>query len=375
MSEQQDIYSFIINPIRQMDAKTEFLRRFLMGPQFVFESTQEKIRRLTDLFNYDTCPEHLLTYLKDHVGFTKELNHITRDLSPGDLRRLISVAIPLWNQKGTEQGLKNLIRVLTGRVVKLNNWFYYRWIVDERQVGENQDGSDIYLLSDIGTDGEWDEFTSDLRIMDEGYLNRRLLQDLVELMRPASERYTIFYLDFLEDFSRGTSQWEIHADDAQVADDMLTLMPGSTISVDVVNSQSWKGYTASWLMKVMEGSVFRLSFYFTDPDNYYFAEIDASVPRAILGKRLGGMETYLSGYSPILISYGTFYTFRIAVQRSTATEKNRIRFYLDGDLIATAEDSSLTHGSIGMITGPDATVICDEVELFRFPLRMDRVGP
>lgn len=75
--------------------------------------------------------------MKDHVGFTKELNNITQDLTEADLRKLISVGIPIWNEKGTEPGYQDIVRIFTGKSVRVFNWFDFRLIVGEKAFGES----------------------------------------------------------------------------------------------------------------------------------------------------------------------------------------------------------------------------------------------
>ena len=94
-----DIFKFIHKPIREADRKDgrNFVERFLIGKQSIFEDTQKKIQTLGTLLDPELTPQPRL--LKDHVGFTRELNNITNDITDNDLRKLISLAVALWKQK------------------------------------------------------------------------------------------------------------------------------------------------------------------------------------------------------------------------------------------------------------------------------------
>jgi len=144
-----DIYSFLHRPLRELDRKEGnlFVERFLQGPQYIFEETQSKIDTIKTLKDPSSIRADLLQYLKDHVGFTKELNNITNDLSDNDLRKLITLAVALWKQKGIELGYANIVRLFTGKSARIFNWFDFRLIVGEKAFGEEQLGEDSWLIS------------------------------------------------------------------------------------------------------------------------------------------------------------------------------------------------------------------------------------
>ena len=153
-----DMYKFIHKPIREADRLQGrlFLERFLQGPQYIFEDTQEKILTLRHINNPATTREDLLFFLKDHVGFTVELSNITNGISTNDLRKLISLAVALWKQKGTDPGYANIIRLFTGKTARIFNYFDFRMVVGEKAFGEEQLGEDSWLISVPGV-----EYTED----------------------------------------------------------------------------------------------------------------------------------------------------------------------------------------------------------------------
>jgi len=147
-----DMFLFLHKPIRELDRKQggNFVERFLTGPQFIFEDNQDRIELIKTILNPALTRADLLQFLKDHVGFTKELNNITNDLGENDLRKLISLAVALWKQKGTEPGYINIVRLFTGKSARVFNYFDFRWIVGETQFGESQLGDDPFLISGPG---------------------------------------------------------------------------------------------------------------------------------------------------------------------------------------------------------------------------------
>lgn len=142
-----DMFKFIHKPIRDEDAKNfNFLERFLLGMQQAWEERiYNKIGTLNDLLDPSKTPQPRL--LKDHVGFTKELDFITNNISDNDLRKIISLAVELFKKKGLEVGYSDIIRVFTGSNVRIFNWFDFRYIVGEKSIGEEQLGQDSWFIS------------------------------------------------------------------------------------------------------------------------------------------------------------------------------------------------------------------------------------
>ena len=151
-----DMFRFLHKPLRDGDKKTfNFLERFLLGPQTLWEQKIDaKLNTLIDLLDPAKTPQPRL--LKDHVGFTKELDSIISGVSDDDLRKIISLAVALWKRKGLEVGYKDIIRVFTGANVRIFNWFDFRFIIGEQQFGEAQLGQDSWFISRPGVLGTED---------------------------------------------------------------------------------------------------------------------------------------------------------------------------------------------------------------------------
>ena len=147
------LYKSLILPLRQADEAVgrELLKRYLIGPQTIHDQTEADILLLLDQLDPRLTREDLLQYLKDIVGFTPELASITDRLTTDQLRRLIKVAVPLWNQRHTARGVINAIRFFTGRPVTLHDWFYFRWLIGETMLGEDQlvTGGDSWIIGGV----------------------------------------------------------------------------------------------------------------------------------------------------------------------------------------------------------------------------------
>jgi phage tail-like protein len=190
------LYKAIIQPLRAADT-SGLLQRYLKGPQAVHDQLEAAILSLPDQIKPDKVRADLLQYLMPLVGFTSELRSITDRLTPTQLRRLLTVAVPLWDQRHTRRGLINAIRLLTGRAALYSDWFKYRAILDEVALMEDQlfSGGDFWLVG--GSVSAYDEFWSNIRLMDDGTLDELLLIDVCRLMRPLDERFEVFIDDFL----------------------------------------------------------------------------------------------------------------------------------------------------------------------------------
>lgn len=131
MAPPRKIYDFIIEPIRTMDQREGemFLQRFLNGPQQVWVALDQIITTIPKLWSVTECPDQFLKYLKWIVGWTSELDNITRELSDDELRRLISISAQLWKERGSDDALINVLYFATGARCRYWNWFDFRWVL------------------------------------------------------------------------------------------------------------------------------------------------------------------------------------------------------------------------------------------------------
>lgn len=143
-----DIYSFLIESIRQTDRDygRELILRWLASAQSEFEDTYARIQSLLDLFDVEKTKSKTLPFLKWIVGFTGKLDYVTTGLSEAELRRLIKSAVPMWKKKGTEFGLAQTIEWATTRKPQIVNYFDFRVLIDEVEIGRDGLGYDPWLI-------------------------------------------------------------------------------------------------------------------------------------------------------------------------------------------------------------------------------------
>ena len=87
----------------------DFLGRFLMIFQSIWEPLEYRQDHTDMYFDARTCPEPFLTWLADWLGVS--VGQVTEE---GRLRSLVGEAVELYRWRGTRYGLTRLIEVCTG---------------------------------------------------------------------------------------------------------------------------------------------------------------------------------------------------------------------------------------------------------------------
>jgi phage tail-like protein len=371
------MYNFLLEPIRTEDAKPEgafFVRRFLEGPQQIWEDTQNRIFSIKNLWDLTQIPDEYLQYLKNIVGWTSSLDHITEALDYDLLRKLIGASVPLWKNRGSEDALLDVLSLVTGARNRMWNWFDFRWVLDDTQLGEEHEGRDPWII-DLPGPPTLDEYYSNLRIVDDGTLNHDLVENLCRLMRACGERIDITYIDFLDQFiiEGDDIQWTNISGAMPTVEDGKAKVTGAWC-MTVTNrddASSWNNYVAYWRLRQNEvaGQRAFCVFYHTDNQNYYRLELRIDTNTVVLAKFDAGAWTVIANvaYTPWGTLYeDVFYGLRADVQTEGAT--NRIKIYVDADEIINTTDDSHSGGNIGVGKTSSATgVEFDEVEMWQLP--------
>ncbi len=371
------IYPFLIEGIREEDQVNgaQFVERFLNGPQLVWDGIDNAIRSLPDMWSVTKCEDRLLRFLKWIVGWTSELDYITDDLDFATLRRLIAASVPFWKIRGNEVALTEILRLTTAARVRIWTWFDLRFIVGEIGMGEEHQGYDPWMLSLPGPPN-YDENRMNVRIVDDGTLNRRLVRNLVKLTRPSGERIMISYLGFLDQFTTDDdySQWSLSVGSAvpTVANGVMTVGLTASVFVSVNGADSWRNYVFSLRFRSTEAAI--EAYRTGDGDNYVFL-VDCVSNTIQVAVFLAGVPTLLASVNTLtlygwLLDPSLFYTLRVSIVPEGAS--NRIVVWLDGNFIASVLDATHSEGSIAVVglysTGP---IEVDEVEMFFNPLQED----
>lgn len=380
-----DMYRFIIASIRNEDEKSgSFLKRFLQGHQEIWETIQSKIFDIKDLWDISEIKDGHLQYLQAIVGWVGDLTKITDTLDSDTLRRLISTSTALWRERGPEDAIIDVLSLTTQAQSRIWNWFDYRWILEETGFAEELQGRDLNMIDLPGQPG-YEEYQSNLRIVDNGNLDKTLVKNLVKLMRACSERITISYIDFMELFSvdDDKTQWTENSGELIVADGVGKLADNTMIEM----AHTTKGLPLGaggpqWTKQVIYArirAVSRTSTGFvgitfcsdgTDQNHYSFS-IDPYINGLIYVKTQSGVVT---GFNFIqYTSWGQLYDdiwYGVRVDFQSPT----IKIYVDNDLVMTVTDSTFTEGTIGIYHQVNCAIEVDEIEMFLLPSETEDIG-
>lgn len=377
------MYDFLIRPIRTADVNEGrlFLERYLAGPQEVWETIQTDTFRLLDLWDIVRIPDKFLKFLKNIVGWTPELElPITDRLDFAQLRRLISLSVPLWKIRGIEDAYIRATLALVLTRMRVWNWFDLRWILDETIMGEDRQGRDPFLLTSV------DEQFSDIRIVDGALgLDRTLILNMLKLFRPSGERLTVYWIDFLDQFlvDGDNTQWvsgDSTVDPIPVADRLLSLADDAIIEeVQVAGTVAllFTDYVVYWRIRGAQSTpaaaeTWGVQFYWQDVDNFYFLRFDPTANTLELVEEVATVVSVLVTYSFATdteqLLNGVFYGVRIHIE--SVPTGTRIRVYVDNleRIDHTDVTAPFTRGTVGLIHSTDATLELSEIELFQLPL-------
>lgn len=594
-----EIYRFIHKPIRVEDQLKgrQFLERYIFAFQRQFEQTIERINQLPQLYDPALTPQPRL--LKDIVGFTSELDKITNDISDQDLRKLISLAVALWKEKGLEIGYKDIIRLFTGKNSRVFNWFDFRYIVGEQGLSQEELGEDSWFISVPGvgaaespgnvmyylsfegnfkdrslkpvdalphgfwdffdngptsgsdeyahfhmggflevpnaaklkfdesftiemfvrstatglqtlvnkTDGsgkgfkitynsttneityivsdgvntvtqtlasaldlddgvfrhlalivnrttgfarlyfngtestpaialgalgdvtnlakmfiaaespgvipfegsldnfrisksaqyvitgasipipsvafieyqeeQLDEFFCDVRVVDEGDLNRILVLRILNLMRPTSERLRVIYIRFFEDFAfgKGNLASVVLGSLIDTVTTELVLPAGAVEVCDSIGSATFQDYVLQVRAKIQSGSSMGVRFLVQDSANYYLLVMRSDNQTFELFKVVSGVPTSLGSPVAAPIFNETYYVLSVIVDLNTATNETMIRCYQDRNKIFEVVDAQFVQGTWGVQSGAGSVTRLSEIEMFLMPLEYDLILP
>jgi hypothetical protein len=380
-----DIYRFLIKPIRDADQKDggEFLWRYLRGAQALWELIQQRAQKIKDLWSVTDIEDEFLPYLKNIVGWTSELDHITEGLTALQLRRLINASIPLWRKRGTEPTLLDVLQLATGERLRLYNWFDRRFMLDDIYLGELDQGQDPWLLSLPGY-SDRDEYRMAVRIVDSGSINRDIVRGLTILMRPSLERIWIYYTKFLDRFllDGDNSQWAYPASESLVVSNYSAKLEDDAANeiayVSTPGADDWYNYVSAARVRgttTNPGDYFGVAVMYADDENYYAAWLDVQNNRLVLENVEAGVSSFLAQYD-----FGTelqtlhdsvWYVLRVhAFEEGSAV---RLQVHVDGDQKINTTDSAHTRGGPALLHSVGATLECNLIEVMGVPVDRELV--
>lgn len=230
-----------------------------------------------------------------------------------------------------------------------------------------------------------DEFQIDIRVVDNGSLDRPLLKRILNLMRGSSERINILYIDFYDAFESGKGQYKTVTGTGYVeeVDNVyyMKLPPNSVEIAEVLGSTEWTNYLVQHRCLIYSGSQVEIRFCYQDDLNFYAFRINAELKMAYFEKVVAGTRTDLATPKEIDVEAGTppiylpYYVFMVSCFKNENTGETTLRGYIDSNLIFSADDNNFSKGSFGIHTPTDSTVWCSESEMFQMPLEYDRINP
>mgnify|MGYP001577335040 CR=1 FL=1 len=150
------LFPMILSTIREMDINhVGLVYRWLMTLDTQWQDTDAKIRALPNLRSVDDCPDEYLTYLRRDVGILDDLAYLWEKLTIVEQRLLLKYFVFICQSRGSTAGVVSSLIAMTGRPVRIFDYFFYRWILsgtgydeDETALGFEMEPGDPWLLTE-----------------------------------------------------------------------------------------------------------------------------------------------------------------------------------------------------------------------------------
>ncbi len=170
-----DLYRLL--PQMNRDEDTGDLKKLTSALQDVTDLLLADVDRFPDILDPDLAPQPFLSRMLDDMG-----NPFPFDLEDLDQRRLLSVLVSLYREKGTAQGIRDAIRFFLGIEVDSIDSFHGTTLI----LGESALGVDW----EIGPDKRFDLYAFDVtvgRALSD--TERRRIRFLVDYLKPAHTHF------------------------------------------------------------------------------------------------------------------------------------------------------------------------------------------
>lgn len=230
-----------------------------------------------------------------------------------------------------------------------------------------------------------DEFQMDIRVVDNGTLDRTLLKRILNEMRGASERLNILYINFYDQFENGKGQYRTIMGSAygEKTDNVYYMkMPENSLEhAEVEGSDDWMNYVVQHRCTIYDGDSFEVRFLIQDDLNYYAFRVNTLTKLAHFEKAVGGTRTALS--SPVTVdiesatppTYVPYYVFMVSSTYNVETGITTLKAFIDSNKIFDIDNNEYNKGTFGLFTLSGTTIWCSEAEMFQMPLDYDRINP
>lgn len=241
--------------------------------------------------------------------------------------------------------------------------------------------------SDFRVGFEIDQYIFDINVMDDGSLNRPMVENLAKFIRPSHERIYIRYYYLIEKFSEENSDWEYINATLDEDENTVTLSDDSSNqSIEYVHSNvsNWSNeYASIRARNKANEKYFKIYICYQDSDNYIMLQVTPNTPPHIPA---GTWELWevSTAFGVTLISSGSLDHFDLDVyyvwHLLSVVEDSNITYqaYQDGELLisATMTPSPWTNatGTIKLESENGGEVEIDTVRVSTFPRESTYVG-
>lgn len=223
-----------------------------------------------------------------------------------------------------------------------------------------------------------DEYQTDIRIVDEGDLNKILILRILNLMRPSSERINVVFIRFFDDFLDGIGQFETLAGSATVnTSGQMELQPNSFVRTAVLNDDQFQDVVLQVKAQDTDigGGEFSVTFFVQDIDNYYEFRINTTTKIVSLFKVIAGVPTQIGADVIEDIVPKASYIFTVATSFNGLTGQTQIQTFVDSNKQHEVLDNQFQKGKFGMKTDSSTLMQVGEIEMFQLPVDVRRINP
>ena len=370
-------YKFIPQAMREEDPFGIFKALFY-GIQQEMDRYHAKLHRVTQLQDPRLCVPEVLKYLKANVGFTPDLDYLTANLDEAGLRKLIALAVAMWKEKGTKDGIINMVRAFTGRPAMMKDWFEYIWLVGVN--GQLWNGN--YLVAPWIIGGQYGlmaEYLSGIRIEKDPTSpeDREVIRGLLDLIRPVQENFEVAYPDFLEIWE-SVDRWSALAGSIEVVESKGDALITGPAEIECLwapaTSEFHVNTNVAAAVPAGSGAIFEYMFMAADPLNGYVLRIAQSpTNRVYLYQRIGGVDVALQFVNlPNLLDPAYFYGVQVTATQ-TLLGQTRIRVAIDGHPTIDVTDPTYNIGNHYLIAVTADRFLTEFYEAFDLPLLVEYI--
>jgi len=126
---RMSLLSYLPAVYQYYEDSRDFLERFLSLPGTLLQEMEEQIDRLDRLFDPEVVPGPFLSWLAGWLGISADENW-----SQEQLRRLLINAPQLHRNRGTRQGMEDMIAIYTGEKPIIVEYFQYKYLQETLEI-------------------------------------------------------------------------------------------------------------------------------------------------------------------------------------------------------------------------------------------------